>query len=304
MSSMHEFATLRHLRDELTALARQVMAATARVDVVGQDLEPGSGSAWLYDAHHWVTNHHVVEHAGTISLVNRSLRLEGEVVGSDPETDVAVIRSKSPTDLTPLHCRKEPATLGEPCFAFGSPLGEYIDSMSMGIVSGLHRRLPITPRLAIEDVIQTDASINFGNSGGPLVDVAGAVIGMNTAVRSDAEGIGFAVPVDTIVEIVPILMAQGHVPRVTLGISVESRGAVSSPGEALVVHRVNASRSPFREGDVLRRIHTVPIYGRKDLARALRSDIAAKTVSVEVLRGKKVMTVEIRPEARPPASTQ
>lgn len=298
MSSMPRFAALRALRDDLTMLARQVMASTARVDVVGRDLESGSGSAWLYDKHHWVTNHHVIDRAGTVNLVIRSNRLRGEVIGSDPETDIAVIRCGTAAEQEPLPCRADLATLGEPCFAFGSPLGEFVDSMSMGIVSGLHRRLPITDGLAIEDVIQTDASINPGNSGGPLVDVTGAVIGMNTAIRADAMNIGFAVPVDTILEIVPILLAKGHVPRVTLGISVESLGGAGTVGEALVVHRVNATRSPFQKGDVIRRIHTLPIYGRKDLARALRSEIAGKDITVEVMRGKAVVAIEVRPSAR------
>lgn len=302
MSSTRSFAALRALRDELTTLARQVMASTARVDVVGRDLGSGSGSAWLYDKHHWVTNHHVVENSGTVTLLVRNQRLPGEVVGSDSETDIGVIRCATAAEQDPLPCRADLATLGEPCFAFGSPLGEFVDSMSMGIVSGLHRRLPVTDGLAIEDVIQTDATINPGNSGGPLVDVAGSVIGMNTAIRPDAMNIGFAVPVDTIVEIVPILLAKGQVPRVTLGIRVESVGGPGTVGEALVVHRVNATRSPFREGDILRRIHTQPIFGRKDLARALRAEIAGKTVTVEVMRDREVLAIEVRPSARATAS--
>ena len=304
MSSTRSFSALRALRDDLTTLARQVMASTARVDVVGRQLDSGSGSAWLYDKHHWVTNHHVVESTDKVNLVIRSQRRPGKVVGSDPETDIAVIRCGTAAEQDPLHCRADLAMLGEPCFAFGSPLGEFVDSMSMGIVSGLHRRLKVTDGLAIEDVIQTDASINPGNSGGPLVDVTGAVIGMNTAIRADAANIGFAVPVDTILEIVPILLDRGHVPRVTLGISVEAVGGPGTVGEALVVHRVNATRSPFREGDVLRRIHTQPIFGRKDLARALRAEIAGKAITVEVMRGTEVVAVEVRPSARATASVE
>uniref|UniRef100_UPI000B004BFD S1C family serine protease n=2 Tax=Mycolicibacterium mucogenicum TaxID=56689 RepID=UPI000B004BFD len=113
------------------------------------------------------------------------------VVGRDPLTDLAVLRI-DPQDIAPLTICGHGARLGELCFAFGSPLGAFPESLSIGIVSGLKRSLPTGDRQSIFDVIQTDAAINPGNSGGPLVNVDGRVIGVNTAGIDGADGIGFA----------------------------------------------------------------------------------------------------------------
>lgn len=201
---------LRQFSDEIIELAERVVLSTAIVKGQTRDFDEGSGSAFLYDVEHLVTNNHVVE--GMVDPIHVQLpgarQTEARVVGRDPLTDLAVLRF-DPQPAEPLLISARGARLGELCFAFGSPLGEFPESISIGIVSGLKRSLPTGDKQAIFDVIQTDAAINPGNSGGPLVNVDGLVIGVNTAAIPEADGIGFAVPADTVAEVVQELITYG-----------------------------------------------------------------------------------------------
>jgi S1-C subfamily serine protease len=284
------------LRDELVELAALLVNANARVDVLGNGLQESSGSAWLYADRLWVTNNHVVEDArGSVTLVNGSKRLVGKVIGVDADTDLAVIRAADSLDVKPLTLNVAPARLGALCFAVGAPLGEFADTMSMGIVSGLNRRLRVRAGRAIEDVIQTDAAINHGNSGGPLVDVRGAVLGVNTAGIDQASNIGFAVPAQTVAEIVPELIEQGRILRATIGAKIEIRASRTS--DDLVVHRA-AEGSALMQGDVLRVFDGRRIMRRSDLLRLLRKDVIDREIPIVVERGGKVQTVCVKPTAR------
>ncbi len=183
-----------------------------------------------------------------------------------------------PTTVTPLTVSGEPARLGELCFAFGSPLGEFPESISIGIVSGLKRSLPTADRRAIFDVIQTDCAINPGNSGGPLVYVDGQVIGVNTAGIDEADGIGFAVPAET-VNIVGELLSHGAIERASLGVGVALRHAAEVPdGKGLVVTSLRDDvAGPLERGDVILSVEDRDVRNQNDLLRALRRRI--RTVS-------------------------
>lgn len=158
---------LRRFSDEIIDLAERVVLSTAIVKGQTHDFEEGSGSAFLYDVEHLVTNNHVVQDLVEPIYVQLpgAQQAEGRVVGRDPLTDLAVLRV-DPQSAQPLMISAMGARLGELCFAFGSPLGEFPESISIGIVSGLKRSLPTGDKQAIFDVIQTDAAINPGNSGG------------------------------------------------------------------------------------------------------------------------------------------
>ena len=146
----------------------------------------------------------------------------------------------------------------------------------MGIVSGLKRSLPAGDRQTIFDVIQTDAAINPGNSGGPLVNVNGQVIGVNTAGIDGADGIGFAMPADTVAEVAHELITYGAVERASLGVTITRRAAEGKhDGHALVVTdvRVNAA-GPFEPGDAIVAVGDRQISSQNDLLRALRRDVA------------------------------
>jgi len=193
----------------------------------------GNGSGWVYDANgHIITNNHVVAEADRIKVrFADGTERDAQVIGTDPNTDVAVIK----VDATKVH----PATLapdsvakGDIVFAFGSPF-RFEFSMSQGIVSGKGRQLGILNtrdrrgriiRSGYEDFIQTDAAINPGNSGGPLTNIYGEVIGMNTAIATRSgtyNGLGFAIPIDMVTNVVDQIIDTGKVRRGYLGVYID-----------------------------------------------------------------------------------
>jgi S1-C subfamily serine protease len=184
----------------------------------------GTGSGFVWDEQgHIVTNYHVVEGAEQIEVVfSDETQLPAQVVGIDPPNDLAVLRvdpaavQMFPTELgTAADLR-----VGQRAIAIGNPFG--LDrTLTTGVISALGRPLETEQNQFIFNVIQTDAAINpgnSGNSGGPLLNSRGQVIGINTAIREGAEGIGFAVPADTLRRVVPVLIAEGRYRHPTLGL--------------------------------------------------------------------------------------
>jgi serine protease Do len=287
------------LSEEITQLAEAVVRSTAIVTGQTRDFSECDGSAWLYDAEHLVTNNHVID--GLVEPIWARFpdceEKQAAVVGRDPLTDLAVLRIAEHS-AGALQLRRVPAKLGELCFAFGSPLGEYPESMSFGIVSGLRRSLPTATGRPIFDVIQTDCAINPGNSGGPLVDVDGVVLGVNTAIVKDAEGIGFAVPAETVAEIVPEILTYGCIERASLGVSVAPKRVDGDPPAArLVVTAVRSTAAgPFKQGDVLLAIGPHHIESQQDLLRALRRDVVDCKIPVWVSRRGKRVSIECVPK--------
>jgi S1-C subfamily serine protease len=187
----------------------------------GPSASEGTGSGFVYDeAGHIVTNYHVIEGAESIEVkFSDGVSLPASVVGADPANDLAVLAVAGDIpDVVPLELGSSAdLRVGQRAIAIGNPFG--LDrTLTTGVVSALGRPLQTDSDNFIYNVIQTDAAINPGNSGGPLLDSRGQVIGVNTAVRQDAEGIGFAVPVDTIQRIVPVLIAEGTYPHPWLGL--------------------------------------------------------------------------------------
>ncbi|MEN6480126.1 MAG: trypsin-like peptidase domain-containing protein [Anaerolineales bacterium] len=180
----------------------------------------GSGSGFVIDQEgHIVTNYHVVEDAESIDvLLYDGTNVSAEVVGVDPQNDLAVIHiDVDPAILRPADMSFEgDLRVGQRAIAIGNPYGLGW-TLTMGVISSLGRPLQEQNGKTIFNVIQTDAAINPGNSGGPLLNSQGQVIGVNTAIRSGAENIGFAVPVSTVKRIVPELIAHGRYPHPSLG---------------------------------------------------------------------------------------
>ena len=290
---------LHSLSRELEELAERIVPSTAIVTGQLRDFSEASGSGWLYDRVHLVTNFHVVD--GLEEPVHVRMpghpHIEVTVVGMDSLTDLAVLALPEPT-AEPLAVRDREPSLGELCFAFGSPLGQYPESMTLGIVSGLHRRIDSPGGRTIEDVVQTDAAINHGNSGGPLVDVGGYVIGVNDAGIDDADNIGFAIPAATVNDIVPELLKHSSIVRASLGLSVATRVVEfkDRQEERPVVTTVRSSTTgPFKPGDVLLRIGDRDVHRRGDLFRILRRDLIDQDVPVEVWRDGQPAILECRP---------
>jgi putative serine protease PepD len=202
------------------------------VDVTSEETGPGGGSGFVLDeGGHIVTNQHVVAGAEDISVrFAGGDRETAELVGEDPSTDVAVIRVDAPESLLrPLTLGDSGALgVGDPVIAIGNPLNVGI-SVTTGIVSGTGRPIEAPNGFTIDNAVQTDAAISSGNSGGPLFDARGTVIGINSQVASAgsqgvAQGVGFAVPIDTVREVVEELITTGEVEHGFIGIKMFSYG--------------------------------------------------------------------------------
>ena len=196
------------------------------VDVASSEMGPGGGSGFVVDEEGYiVTNQHVVEGAEGVSVRFASgAREEAEIVGEDPSTDVAVIKVDAPSSvLKPLTFGdSDSARVGDPVIAIGNPLNVGL-SVTTGIVSGTERPITAPNRYTIDGAIQTDAAISSGNSGGPLLDAGGSVIGINSQVASAgsqgvAQGVGFAVPVNTVKGVVEQLITNGEVVHGYIGV--------------------------------------------------------------------------------------
>lgn len=300
MSEPGRRVSLRALRDDLISLVDDVAPSVVTVRNSDARLSSSSGSGWCFSDGTVVTNAHVVDGDSPIFR----LRLQGgalvpaKLVGADPATDLAVLHADAA--LHPLKVREHAARLGELCFAFGSPLGDFPESVTFGIVSGLNRRLEHADGWSIEGVLQTDAEINPGNSGGPLVDLDGSVLGVNSAIRADGRGVGFAIPSATISSIVPEIIEFGSVARPRLGVTID---VVEHVVDGVNCERLRVcavatpSESPFQPGDVLVSIADTKVESRADLFQALRRKLIGSLTPVVLERQERLLTVEIRCEA-------
>jgi S1-C subfamily serine protease len=205
----------------------EITSISSQSTPFGQEQQArGQGSGFVYDAEgHIVTNQHVVDGAETVSVrFWDGSTYDGTVVGSDPSTDLAVVKVDAPANiLQPLALgSSDDLTVGETVVALGSPFG-LEGTVTSGIVSALHRQMTAPNNFTINDSIQTDAAINHGNSGGPLVNGAGEVVGVNAQIESESggsDGIGFAIPSKTVESIVPQIIANGSVEHAYLGVGV------------------------------------------------------------------------------------
>ncbi|RMG98447.1 MAG: PDZ domain-containing protein [Chloroflexi bacterium] len=208
----------------------------------------GTGSGFVLDKEgHIVTNFHVIEDAESIEVrFSDETSVPAEVIGVDPPNDLAVLKVNVPPEqLIPVELGSSAdLRVGQRAIAIGNPFG--LDrTLTTGVISALGRPLQRDDNSVIFNVIQTDAAINPGNSGGPLLDSRGRVIGVNTAIRQNAEGIGFAVPVDTVQRVVPVLIEQGVYPHPWLGLL----------GYSITPELAQALRLPVERGVLVARLY-------------------------------------------------
>ncbi len=295
------------LGDEVTvsAIAARVIPSTVFVETSGF-LRAGSGSGVVYqDDGLIVTNHHVVAGAGSLAVVFADgARYQATLIGSDPLTDLAVLQVAR-RDLTPIDLgTSDTLTIGEPAIAVGSPLGlDGGPTVTAGIVSALDRALEVSRGDTLYGLVQTDAPIAPGSSGGALVDANGRLIGITTAIAvSDvgAEGLGFAVPVDLMVGVVEDLIADGMVDHARLGIDGTTVWAVRDGAEYPVgvgVTRLQQGSAYGISGGLARDVIT-EVAGRKvttldDLLAALRRLRANQVVPIRIIRGESSQTLDV-----------
>jgi putative serine protease PepD len=294
----------------------------------GEQRAQGQGSGFVFDSEgHIVTNDHVVDGAESVAVrLWDGAVYDATVVGTDPSTDLAVIKVDAPAStLAPLELGDSTQlTVGEPVVALGSPFG-LEGTVTSGIVSALHRQMTSPNNFTINDSIQTDAAINHGNSGGPLVNAAGEVVGVNTQIKSESggsDGIGFAVPSSTISSIVPQIISSGSVEHAYLGVAVASipstvadelglpagvevtevRG--SSPAAEAGLRAATGSATVDGQsyptgGDVITAVDGTAVTTGAELQVAIDAKSPGDSVSITYTRDGQSTTVEVSLGTRP-----
>ena len=284
---------------EIADLTERVLRAT--VAVSGATADGGSsGSGFFLDARgHIVTNHHVISDVQppiSITLHGGTRALAG-VVGGDKVADLAVLRldGKWPHAL-PL--RRGRARSGEMCLAVGNPLGRYPESVTIGVVSGLARTASAGPGRPHYDLLQTDCDIHEGNSGGPLVDMQGRVLGITTLLDTESPYIGLAIPAETVRLIVAQLLGAGRVDRATLGISVTRRTVKLGGREVTgleVVRLLRQRGQALKAGDVILSVAHQPVPDPPALFALLGGDRIGRPTPLDVVRAGRRVSVTVTP---------
>jgi putative serine protease PepD len=261
------------------------------------------GSGWVYDTDgHIVTNDHVVDGAQSISVrFWNGKTYSASVVGTDQSTDLAVIKVDAPSPvLHPLQVGDSSALqVGDGVVAIGSPFG-LEETVTSGIVSALHRAIAARNNFTINDSIQTDAAINHGNSGGPLLNAQGQVIGVNAQIKSDSggnEGVGFAIPSNTVRSIASQLISSGKVEHAYLGVSIDA--TASSARIAAVRPSTPAKQAGLKAGDVVVEVNGNTIASGDDLTRAIDAHKPGEKITLTYKRGGSEHTVTLALATRP-----
>jgi S1-C subfamily serine protease len=293
-------------------IAERLRPTIVQLEVRGNGLE-GSGSGVLFRSDgHVLTNQHVVDGADDITVVMADGEEHGaKLVGSDPDTDIAVVKIDGDDYPTATLGTATGLKVGHQAIAIGSPLGlAGGPSLSVGVVSALGRQVESRDGPPLLDMIQTDAPIAPGSSGGALLDTAGSVIGITTAIAVSevgAEGLGFATPIDIARDVAEQLITTGEVVHVWLGIEGEDLDnqrarEIGVDGGALI-RRVRenspADKAGIKSRDVITSIEGQPVESMAGVVVALRNRKPGQVVTVGITRDKKPMTVEATLVERP-----
>jgi S1-C subfamily serine protease len=290
-------------------------------DPFGQIPSTGIGSGVIFDSNGWIiTNKHVVTGSSTLEVALQDGRtFSGTTYGIDTLTDLAIVK----VDATGLPAApigdSSAAKVGQLAVAIGSPLGTYTNSVTAGIISAFGRTIQVQDGTTIRNLIQTDAAINPGNSGGALLDSAGTVVGINTAVAQTAEGIGFAIPINIAKPIMQQALAGQKLARPWIGIRYQaltqqiadqaklpvSQGAwlqaTSSGGatDPAVVPNSPADKAGLKAGDIITALNGVKISAVAPLDDILTEYTPGTTVALDVLRDGTPMTLTLTLGTRP-----
>lgn len=284
----------------------------------GSEEQQAQGSGFVYDTDGTIiTNQHVVDRSSTLSVrFWNGTTHQAELVGTDPSTDLAVLKVDAPESLlAPLALGDSSALdIGDAVAAIGSPFG-LEGTLTTGVVSALHRQMTAPNDFTITDTIQTDAAINHGNSGGPLLDTRGRVVGVNAQIESESggnDGIGFAIPSNTVRSIVSQLLESGSVEHAYLGIqmlAVEDGLAVTevrsgTPAEDAGLRAATGTRNVDgvdvpSGGDIIVAVDGDPVTTSAELQSAIDAKQPGDTITLTVERGGDRRTVDVTLGTRP-----
>ena len=300
-----------------TAAAQVSPAVVTVVNTLAQGGQ-ASGSGVIISADGYVvTNNHVVDGYQALEVIYQDGSIaEAQLVGADPYVDVAVLKVGGSVPAYAAFGNSDALNPGETVIAIGSPLGDFRNTVTVGVVSATGRALDTGANFQMEGLIQTDAAINHGNSGGPLVNLAGQVVGINTLVvrgntQDQAEGLGFAIAGNMAQAVSQQLIERGFVARPYLGISWESITPAVARGNGLpvdwgvyitsVAEGSPAAVAGLRAGDLLTGVGDVTLDEQHPFINTLWDYQAGETVPVTVVRGNEQLTVSVTLGERPPA---
>ncbi|MDF5739841.1 MULTISPECIES: HhoA/HhoB/HtrA family serine endopeptidase [unclassified Nostoc] len=280
-------------------------------------IERGTGSGFiLSEDGELLTNAHVVADTDTVQVTLKDGRsLEGKVVGVDTVTDVAVVKIKANNLPTAKLGNSQDLVPGQWAIAIGNPLG-LDNTVTIGIISATDRT---SAQVGVPDkrvsFIQTDAAINPGNSGGPLLNAQGEVIGINTAIRADAQGLGFAIPIETAARVANELFTKGHVDHPFLGIEmadlspirkqqINQENQLNIQQEAGIVIRGVTDNSPAKQvgllpGDVIQKVNSKPVKTSAQVQKLVEFSKVGDILAIEVNRNDKIQTFKVQLGAYP-----
>lgn len=286
------------------------------------EVPQGAGSGFVWDEEgHIITNYHVVQGGNSfvVTFYNDPKQYKAKLVGTAPEKDVAILKlSEKPAKLFPITFGSSKDLLvGQYSFAIGSPFGlDY--TLTTGVISALGRKIDGIGGVKINDMIQTDAAINMGNSGGPLLDSSGQLIGMNTVIFStsgSSAGLGFAVPADTIKVIVPQLISHGKLIRPALGIGIvpdSMKKRIIDEDKGIIVSYVDEKGPAYKAGirgmtqdqfgrtylgDIILSVDGQNVNGLDDIYQLLEQKKIGDSVTVKYRREGKVLTTTVTLQA-------
>lgn len=282
-----------------------------------QELRASGSGVIIDDQGHIVTNFHVVDKATRLEVIfadGTKAANPATLVGADPYSDLAVLRIDDPPPAFAALGDSSALQPGETVVAIGSPLGEFRGSVTVGVISALNRKLDVSQDMALEGLIQTDAAINQGNSGGPLVNLAGQVVGINTAVlrstggttrsaSSVAEGLGFAIPSARARDVANQLITSGRVEYPYLGVRYQQitpalAAVYGLPvGNGLFIHDVErgsaAAQAGLQRGDIVTNIDGVPLDEEHSLVNVLMRHKVGDVVGVTIYRGSQRLELKV-----------
>lgn len=294
---------------------QKIKNSVVKIDVLGRKgnrlFHAGTGSGFVFSSDGLTfTNSHVISvgHEMRVTLMDGNV-YKAELIGKDPDTDIAIIKlfdgGFSPAEMGD----SDTLQIGQFLIAIGNPLG-YQHSVSTGVLSGVGRTLRTSTGRPIDHVLQTDAPLNPGSSGGPLIDTEGKVIGINTAIIQGTQGLSFAIAINTAKEVARHLIRDGRVRKAYLGILIQEvelhprtinfHKLTSSKGLLItgVENHSPASRSNLEQGDILIDFGGNPISTSSSLFKLLTGDPILQPTRIKVIRRGKIMEMEILPEEK------
>lgn len=305
--------------DIIVSAVDKVKNAVVKVDkysiVSGKEKISGSGSGFVFSSDGFIlTNAHVIEKAERINIT----LLDGgefaaEVTGVDRDTDLAIIKIYGSGYSAARLGNSNQLKIGQLLIAIGNPLG-YQHSVSVGVLSGTGRSMHTPDGHLIDNILQTDTALNPGNSGGPLIDTSGDVIGINTAIIPFAQGLSFSIGIDTAREVARYLIREGRVTKAYLGVMVneieinprirsfyhlKSEKGIRITG---LEHSSPALKTDLREGDIIIEFNGRNLSSSGDLTKSLIGDeLIDKSVRIKILRQTQILEKDIQPVRRPAA---